>query len=647
MNNSLFLLFIYFLTTSCSEKKYPKEVTEVLELSGKNRTEIEGAINHFIEKKDSLKIEAVFFLVKNMKNKFSIIAEDKNNSFYKVIKSDISETQAWNLQESKLNKILDSIQLKEGSINTKIVKDIDVITKDFLISNVENSFEAWKNIQGFIDYSFEDFCEYVLPYRLGNEPLTNWRKQAFDRYKHLLDSIHDPIELAKSIVKNSKVKYNIGMGKYPLIPTFIDVDIFKWGSCEHLSAYLTFSLRALGIPSSVDNIPTWANRNSGHVWNVVMNKKGQFEDFGFMEDGTNDVLYKISKIYRTTFSIDEKTKELNSSWKDVTYQYKMPMYNICFPIPSYIKIENKKIFLCTFDNFDWIPVAIPSRIENGYIYFDNVACGIAFKEKLHEYQYKNEGKGIVFVVKFSDKKQAFSQDFSSPFILTEKGECKFFPSRKDTQTIVLYRKYPKYQYIDTYAQQMVGGKISISNFKNFKTEKIIFRINKKPKHPISEISLPKKIYGRYIRYISPINSWINISELQCFFRNKKLNGTPFSLNKENPEKAFFNICDGDFQSFYTGDSDKTSSICIDFGRRIFIDKILFSPRTDENDIFVGNIYELFYWEKKWISLGRKIAKDTFIEYHNVPKGTLLLLMNCTKGVEQRIFTYENNQQIWW
>ena len=34
-------------------------------------------------------------------------------------------------------------------------------------------------------------------------------------------------------------------------------------------------------------------------------------------------------------------------------------------------------------------------------------------------------------------------------------------------------------------------------------------------------------------------------------------------------------------------------------------------------------------------------------YDNVPGNALLLLRNHTKGKEERIFTYENDEQIWW
>lgn len=78
-----------------------------------------------------------------------------------------------------------------------------------------------------------------------------------------------------------------------------------------------------------------------------------------------------------------------------------------------------------------------------------------------------------------------------------------------------------------------------------------------------------------------------------------------------------------------------------------IDSIVFCPRTDDNDIKPGDIYELFYWDNEWISLGTQIADNYKLDYSNVPSNALLLLCNLSRGKEERPFTYENGQQIWW
>lgn len=71
------------------------------------------------------------------------------------------------------------------------------------------------------------------------------------------------------------------------------------------------------------------------------------------------------------------------------------------------------------------------------------------------------------------------------------------------------------------------------------------------------------------------------------------------------------------------------------------------PEDVSNNIFPGENYELLYWQNGWVSLGTQVAKTNFLMYENAPTNALFWIRNHTKGVQERIFTYENNKQIWW
>ena len=87
---------------------------------------------------------------------------------------------------------------------------------------------------------------------------------------------------------------------------------------------------------------------------------------------------------------------------------------------------------------------------------------------------------------------------------------------------------------------------------------------------------------------------------------------------------------------------------MDFNKPVSINKIIYTPRNDDNNIHAGDLYELFYWEyNHWMSLGQQRAIESKLTYTNVPDNTLLLLKDLTKGEEERIFTYENDKQVWW
>ena len=61
----------------------------------------------------------------------------------------------------------------------------------------------------------------------------------------------------------------------------------------------------------------------------------------------------------------------------------------------------------------------------------------------------------------------------------------------------------------------------------------------------------------------------------------------------------------------------------------------------------GIEYELFYYKSGWESLGTTVAGNQPITFENVPNNTLLWLVAKDSNRDERIFTYENGQQIWW
>lgn len=65
----------------------------------------------------------------------------------------------------------------ETSGNKIKVMDTDVIDADYLAENIEYAFKSW-SLPWAKDVSFEDFCRYILPYKMGNEEPERWRQAA-------------------------------------------------------------------------------------------------------------------------------------------------------------------------------------------------------------------------------------------------------------------------------------------------------------------------------------------------------------------------------------------------------------------------------------------------------------------------------------
>ena len=69
------------------------------------------------------------------------------------------------------------------------VADADAVTAEYLIGNIDHAFDRWRNGSFARHLSFSEFCEWLLPYRLTNENLCEWRERLYGEYKRGLDAI--------------------------------------------------------------------------------------------------------------------------------------------------------------------------------------------------------------------------------------------------------------------------------------------------------------------------------------------------------------------------------------------------------------------------------------------------------------------------
>ncbi|MBC9798551.1 hypothetical protein [Sinomicrobium weinanense] len=159
---------------------------------------------------------------------------------------------------------------------------------------------------------------------------------------------------------------------------------------------------------------------------------------------------------------------------------------------------------------------------------------------------------------------------------------------------------------------------------------------------------PRQKY-RFVRFLIPPHNNGNISEMM-FVTNKgeKLKGKLISSKsiKDNPTLDFG--FDNNVLSFINIKKDAEPQwVGLDFGEKKELSEITFCPRTDKNDIWPGLRYELFYWNSGWKSIEKKIATTHTLDFNSPFSNGLYLLKCLDEGVEERIFTYENEKQVWW
>ncbi|NDV65497.1 discoidin domain-containing protein [Bacteroides sp. 224] len=419
-----------------------------------------------------------------------------------------------------------------------------------------------------------------------------------------------------------------------------------FGTCEDYNILTLSIMRAKGIPTVMDYTPQWPFRSLGHSWNVLLETSGKkvvFEGAGNNPATPHKEEHPMAKVFRNTYAINKEIQDMHEKEKyipptfssvcikDVTEEY-LKTCDITISIPSPHK--HTYAYLAVFDNEKWVPTHYGKISKKNKITFDKM------------------GKRIAYLPVFYDATGIKS--FSDPVLLTISGkQVTLKPDTLTKQTLVLKRKFPAFENLYKVAERAVGGKFQSATDSLFNDSTTL--------HTITEFGIYAREVclkhcqdsARYWRYYSPDGAYCNIAEL--FFYEKdsiqptmgKIIGTEGSYRKDTKytkEGAF----DRDALTFFDAPHKNGGWVGLDFGRPVKIDRIVYLPRSDGNSIEFGDEYELLYWgNHNWQSMGRKVADYITLTYENCPTNALFLLRNHTKGKEERIFTYEEDQQVWW
>lgn len=585
----------------CTSNNYESRAWETAKSSTSNQTELTSFLEHYKLSGDSEKYEAACFLISNMPGKHSA--------------------------------------------GENIVYDIDVVKSDSLISSLEKSFLLKEESSFLKNYSFEQFLEYILPYRIVDEPLEYYWKSDSKRHFNFKNTT-DIIEAAKEI--NSQVKLNLSSESYGDLPkSYTSIVSSGYGKCDDRSTLLAMALRASGIPCAYEFVPFWGSSNNGHSFVSIILPDGNIFTLPNTDIMTSDgnLLRKTPKVYRKVYSL--QTFEGESSdvpelfrYKDVTdvtSLHPIGSREIQLSIDAPKKTDN--YYLSVFSPVGWTPVAVSTTST-----FSSVGTGTK-NNKDDKIEAIDLGDGIVYlpVQRENDK----NIPVHNPIVVSDHFVRELIADTTKSEKAVLKRKYPLNMRIIDFAKNMVKGTFEGANKPDFSDAEEIYSIRSIPKPQIQEVTIDSGIPYRYVRYKRPGGTF-SIAEFSIYSQaGEALSFSPIACEEIQEDSTIMNVFDNNPLTYYQIDGGLEVWIGVDLHKSVRIGAISFAPRNDDNAIVSTDTYELFYWKDNWRSLGRKSSESDSLVYDNVPKNALLWLRDITKGREERPFTYENNRQIWW
>lgn len=241
---------------------------------------------------------------------------------------------------------------------------------------------------------------------------------------------------------------------------------------------------------------------------------------------------------------------------------------------------------------------------------------------------------------------------SSPFYLNKEGKLVYLKIDWDQkETVCLKRKYTD-KKVNEWCERIVGGRFQVANCADFKDAVDVYTIDTVPEALYHTVDLHLDNQYRFFRYIAPKGSLGDLAEFEFYNENGEPirgevigDGTSFFIfGLSDKYKAF----DGDVLTYFEAEHYVEEAwIGMDFKTPVQISKFLYLPHNDDNFIREDEMYELFCWQNGWHSLGKqKGEKAKQVLLFEAPKNALLRLHNLTKGVEERVFIYENGKQVW-
>ena len=143
--------------------------------------------------------------------------------------------------------------------------DLATVTADFLLETVSLGREARERFPWGSTVPHDIYLQYVLPPRVSQEPLENWRAYLLDELTPRLDGLSSMEEAALEV--NRWCGEHVGFK-----PTQRrDQGVFEtlasgYGRCEEMMIVHIAACRSVGIPAREAWTPYWTTCDNNHAW---------------------------------------------------------------------------------------------------------------------------------------------------------------------------------------------------------------------------------------------------------------------------------------------------------------------------------------------------------------------------------------------
>lgn len=549
------------------------------------------------------------------------------------------------------------------------IPDNQIIAANFLIENIEQAFYEWRHSPLLKSISFEEFKEYILPYRVADEAIVDNKgilksiiypqlsSKGMDDIRTVIENFKKYVRLQKDLNKHITTKHHIG-------PFDLFMPSFKM-DCKNLSIRTCHFFRACGIPVACEFTPQWPDKDSKHYWCVSPDSDGILQPYtppynNLREDWPMDLKY-AGKVYQKTFAAMKDTPYfLRNKDEIIPAPFDVPTikdvtdrYHSCTELALSINTptNNNIAYLAFFNTSgEFIPVGWGKiNKRKGVALFQKVPINILFFPCYIE----DDGNITPF-----HNPVILQQDSISKVIVCNETKC----DTSQKLSMHLLRKYPCKRHLRSYRENFINTCLLGSDNWNGPYDTLLI-IKSVPEPYLQEYCFENHKKYRFYR-LQGNGRPLDIAELEFLNENvtmhtsslptplpiftieeknkknnhkfKKIEGTP----KENGSQ-YMNLFDGKPDTY-----TRWGFFGMEFNPSVQLSSIRLLPRNSMNTIEPDNHYQLLYYNNhQWMEFKNICPEYHFLDIDSIPSNTIYWLRNLDKGKEELPFFYKDGKQI--
>lgn len=354
---------------------------------------------HYNALNDSLKRDAVDFIFSNSDGQIIYIPVfiDKDGKEIQIHFDTINS-------EDSLFSFLSKANIRSSF---KAISLKNQLNKEIMISTIDLSFKVWNKYPWAQKVPKDIFFNYILSPNIYGENLDNWRTILYEKYSIIADSL-----VINSInINNYNINYLCDANW--MYYTFVAEKLSKWLIYDPSSIRITpiqgfdeikaigkincmsgsymgvYLMRALGLPSTVDFVPLWGSRNSGHAsevfWNDSiqsfmtpkereLNTRYPAKVFRFSYEKQNIWTDSIKKVVGAQSFLLEYL--MHDNWLDVTAKHNKTV-NITYHFSK--TVNSSFAYICVYNYGNWVPLYWGKIDRNNNVIFQNMGSRVLYR----------------------------------------------------------------------------------------------------------------------------------------------------------------------------------------------------------------------------------------------------------------------------